>query len=644
MREAPLPNNESTRVSILHSLHLLDTSEEEVFDRITRLAASVLNVPIALVSLVDKDRQWFKSRVGLAASETPRSIAFCSHAILQDQPLVVEDTLEDERFHDNPLVTSAPNIRFYAGVSLRSLNGLPLGTLCAIDSKPKTLTQRELAILLDLAGLVTREIRLRETALLAKAHVEQADLDIAQSEALFQTVFERAGVGIAMVAPDGSWMRVNLALCEIIGFSQEELMAVTFRDITFPEDLDKDLNLLEQMVAGTIDRYQLEKRYVHKNGSTVWIQLVVTKHIDPTGQLIGFVSVVKDIQARKETEEALARLRQNLEKEVKEQTRELRESNALLARTMALQVQAQQDLNKQQAELRAVIDNAYDAYVCIDEDGLIIDWNLQAESTFGWSAEEAIGQSLDDMIIPEIHRKAHRAGMKHYLATGKSSILNKRLELMAMRRDGTTLPVELRVKSLISDGHIRFSAFLHDISERKHNEALREQEARHDALTCLLNRRGFFEALPAAIARADRTDKDIALLYIDLDGFKPVNDTLGHEAGDRVLQEVTLKLLKVVRNTDTVARLGGDEFVVILEGLTHGADHAMACANKILAAIRQPIQIEQHQIAVSASIGITLRRLASTTSPEAMVHEADKAMYRAKQSGKNQAFLWKNDM
>lgn len=641
MREAPLPNNESTRVSILHTLQLLDTSEEEVFDRITRLAASVLNVPIALVSLVDKDRQWFKSRVGLAASETPRSIAFCSHAILQDQPLVVADTLEDDRFHDNPLVTSAPNIRFYAGISLRSLDGLPLGTLCTIDSKPKTLTQRELAILIDLAGLVTREIRLRETALLAKAHVEQADLDIAQSEALFQTVFERAGVGIAMVAPDGSWMRVNQALCEIIGFSQKELMAVTFRDITFPEDLDKDLNLLEQMVAGTIDRYQLEKRYVHKNGSTVWIHLIVTKHVDRAGQLIGFVSVVKDIQARKETEEALARLRQNLEKEVKEQTRELRESNALLARTMALQVQAQQDLSKQQAELRAVIDNAYDAYVCIDADGLIIDWNLQAESTFGWSAEEAIGQSLDDMIIPEIHRKAHRAGMKHYLATGKSSILNKRLELMAMRRDGTTLPVELRVKSLVSDGHIRFSAFLHDISERKHNEALREQEARHDALTCLLNRRGFFETLPAAMARADRANKDIALMYIDLDGFKPVNDTLGHEAGDRVLQEVTLRLLKVVRNTDTVARLGGDEFVVILEGLTHGTDDAMACANKILAAIRQPIQIEQHRVAVSASIGITLRHLASHTSPEAMVHEADKAMYHAKQSGKNQAFLWK---
>ena len=130
MKTPEFPPNESHRLSALNELALLDTLPEERFDRLTRLAARTLDAPIALVSLIDKDRQWFKSRQGLGATETGRDISFCGHAILSEETLVIENALNDERFHDNPLVTGDPNIRFYAGAPLHDPQGHRVGTLC----------------------------------------------------------------------------------------------------------------------------------------------------------------------------------------------------------------------------------------------------------------------------------------------------------------------------------------------------------------------------------------------------------------------------------------------------------------------------------------------------------------------------------
>ena len=151
------PKNEECRLASLHSLRILDTEPEERFDRITRLAKKLFNVPIALVSLVDEERQWFKSSVGLDAKETSREVSFCGHAIHHSKTFVIEDTLQDERFFDNPLVINAPNIRFYAGQPIRSPSGENIGTLCIIDTKPRILTDDDIASLTDLAALVTDE-------------------------------------------------------------------------------------------------------------------------------------------------------------------------------------------------------------------------------------------------------------------------------------------------------------------------------------------------------------------------------------------------------------------------------------------------------------------------------------------------------
>lgn len=162
MIEPPLPENERERIESLHRLNLLDSPPEERFDRITRIASKTLDVEYAAISLIDEDRQWFKSCQGLNRNETSRDVAFCSHAILEDTPTVVPDAREDERFTDNPLVTGEPHIRFYASITLRSPEGHKIGTLCVFDPEPGNLEPTELDLLEDLAGIAESELQLNK--------------------------------------------------------------------------------------------------------------------------------------------------------------------------------------------------------------------------------------------------------------------------------------------------------------------------------------------------------------------------------------------------------------------------------------------------------------------------------------------------
>lgn len=166
MLKAPIPGNEPQRLASLRALNVLDTVPEERFDRLTRMARRLFGVQTVLVSLVDENRQWFKSAQGVDVCETPRDISFCGHAILQDGPLLIPDTLLDLRFSDNPLVVGAPFIRFYAGHPLAAPDGQRVGTLCLIDASPRTLDDEELAMLADMARMVEHELAMVQLAMI----------------------------------------------------------------------------------------------------------------------------------------------------------------------------------------------------------------------------------------------------------------------------------------------------------------------------------------------------------------------------------------------------------------------------------------------------------------------------------------------
>lgn len=188
------PINEEKRLEFLRKLHILETPVEERFDRITRIVCQALDVPIAAISLLDSDRQWFKSIQGLDVSETSRKVSFCGHTILQDEPLVVRDTLKDERFWDNPLVTSDPKIRFYAGCPLTIGDNFRIGSLCAIDQTPRDMTDDQIMLLSDLAAMVQSE--LNNIALTEAHHNLIHDLKEAERAALIDPLtrlWNRAG-------------------------------------------------------------------------------------------------------------------------------------------------------------------------------------------------------------------------------------------------------------------------------------------------------------------------------------------------------------------------------------------------------------------------------------------------------------------
>jgi two-component system sensor histidine kinase/response regulator len=298
--KAPFPSDETKRLEALRRYHILDSAAEQDFDDLTLLASHICGTPIALISLVDQDRQWFKSKIGVTVTETPRDIAFCAHGILQPEIFEVGDALTDERFATNPLVTGDPRIRFYAGAPLITADGHALGMLCVTDRIPRELSVAQKTALRALGRQVVAQLELRRSL-----------TDLRESDERFSGAFEHAPIGVALVSPEGRWLKVNQALCTLVGYSEGELLARTFQDITHPEDLAADLDYVRRLLAGELPSYQMEKRYVHARGHLVTISLNVSLVRDSEGRPDYFIAQIQDITERKraEAELSLSRLR-----------------------------------------------------------------------------------------------------------------------------------------------------------------------------------------------------------------------------------------------------------------------------------------------------------------------------------------------
>ncbi len=310
----------------------------------------------------------------------------------------------------------------------------------------------------------------------------------------------------------------------------------------------------------------------------------------------------------------------------------LEESANALAATML------HDLQESEQKMHLVVDGALDCIVMMNTDGNIIEFNPAAEHTFGYQRQQVIGKSLAEVIVPKQHRVAHNAGMKHYNKTGLAKVVGKRLELTAIRADGVEFPIELAITAFKWGQEQIFAGFMRDITERKHSENEIHHLAFYDPLTKLPNRRLLRERIQHALLARTRHREYGAVIFIDLDNFKALNDTRGHDVGDLLLVEVAKRINTCVRSEDTVARLGGDEFVVILESLSEELGAALKdaeiVAEKIRHALSQHYLIEEMGHYTTPSIGICLFN-DHAISADDLLKRADTAMYQAKQAGRN---------
>ena len=477
MQEPEFPANEAYRLSTLRGLNLLDTPAEERFDRLTRIAKRLFNVPIVMIVLIDSDRQWFKSAIGLEAKETPRSISFCGHTILDDQILILNDTHLDHRFADNPLVTGSPHVRFYAGRPIKAANGEPVGTLCIADDKPRQFEPTDIRLMNDLVELVEKEANFPDLKIL-NSRLMRSEEDLLDS--------------LRQLRNNERHERSRNISLELIS-----------RGYPLHEVLNSIVSETESCNPNTIARIDLG---AHNNDSAAGDK---SKNADP---------------ARK-----------------------------------------------------SEIQNY---------------WSEPITSTNG--------ELLGHLTVVAIQRENSSNVIPQFL--GESAILAS----IAIERD--------------------------------QSDQMIWKQANYDSLTGLPNRNLLRERLGQELNKARRHRLQLALLFIDLDHFKQINDTLGHDKGDELLAQVGSRLSGCMRDSDTVARLGGDEFTVIAVELSSDED-VKRIADKVIEELSREFKLGQESAYLSASVGIAFFPDHGDDMDE-LIRSADRAMYQAKNSGRNRCIIY----
>ncbi|MCV0403821.1 MAG: EAL domain-containing protein [Chloroflexi bacterium] len=459
-------------------------------------------------------------------------------------------------------------------------------------------------------GLVLLTVALRQSVLLrdreaAVRREQQLATDLSNAQVKYRSLVERQPgvVYIAEPGPTGRWHFVSPQLETMLGYSPDEWIAdpTLWAASIHPDDRERVVSADAAAIEpGEMTRF--EYRMVRRDGRVVWIldDVAVTESDEGVPLLQGLMI---DITAAKAAEEAL---------------------------------------RASEEQQRMIIETASYAFVAIDRNGRVVEWNRHAEETFGWPREEAIGAMLTNLVVPPEHHEAHSAGLRRYVAGGESRIMSRRMELEALHRDGHRFPIEITIWPVQTGDDLRFNALIDDITVRKELEGQLRHQALHDSLTGLANRALFADRVQHALDRSSRQlEPSVAVLFLDLDDFKTINDSLGHSAGDALLVAVGRRLERLLRPGDTAARLGGDEFAILLEDIVSEAPQAVAA--RLMAAFEQPFSIMRKEVQVHVSIGIALDGT-EEAGPEELLRNADLAMYVAKQRGKARYELFEERM
>jgi diguanylate cyclase (GGDEF)-like protein/PAS domain S-box-containing protein len=420
---------------------------------------------------------------------------------------------------------------------------------------------------------------------------KRAEDGMRQSEARFRATFEQSAVGMALVGIDGRWMHVNDRLCEMLGYTRDELASLTFADITSPDTIEADLDALRRFQAGEDDTYRTQKRYIRKDDSLVWVDLMSSVVRDEDGAPQYFVDMIEDIDDRKKAERAL------------------RDS---------------------EERYRALVEAVRDIVFVIDAEDRVEYVNDAAAAWLERSPEEIIGQPRGDVFPPGEDWSRHQSeSLRRVFETGEPVYVEHPAHFPGGMRWQATSLAPLR------DGDGRISGVLgigRDITERKRAEQRHvgelEQLAHADALTGLLNRRGFDLLSKQALAQAARAGQGVGVIYGDMDGLKAINDELGHAAGDQALRDVATILRVTLRSADVIGRLGGDEFVVLAVGEDEDSIHLLA--DRLQEGIAVLNAARDGSRTLSMSCGVAWRDAGTAFKVSRLVAEADEAMYREK--------------
>ncbi len=450
-----------------------------------------------------------------------------------------------------------------------------------------------------IAGLgesVRNALRRRE---LRRHGDRRTELALRASEERFRATFNQAAVGLAHVNVEGRYMLVNKRLCDILGYSAEELLQKTIWEISHPEDREATAIQRKRLFAGEIDTFSVEKRYLRKDGRTVWANLVVSQIRNPAGKPEYDLAAYEDITQRKLVEEAL---------------------------------------KESESRHRAVIENAAEGMIIYDASGRIVITNSSAERILGRGKDQLIGKSPDTLELDAVREDGTPwpVEMRPAAVTLQTGEPQSDVVMGLRRPDGSLTWLSINVRGLGgSDGQppggivVSFT----DITERRSFEERLTYLAQNDTLTGLPNRALLLDRLGQAITRAERRGTLVGVMLVDLDRFKEINDSLGHSAGDAVLKEVAGRIRRALRDSDTVARLGGDEFCVVLEDCENREKAAIAAA-KLRRILDEPIPAESGEMFTAASIGLAVYP-EDGESIEDLIKHADIAMYDAKREGGN---------
>jgi diguanylate cyclase (GGDEF)-like protein len=567
------------------------------FDAITDLAAKILDFPIACISLVCENEHWFKVNCGLDADQTHRDLAFCSYTIKRNAPLIVNDARLDLRFRDNPLVLGPPKIVFYAGIPV-SIDGVHnLGTLCVIDTQPRQFDAEKLDQLHCFGRVVEGLIlafQSQKQAEYAKEKEARKCRELTRTNLLLEQIKELSGVGgweFVLDPPALTWTMETKRIHEVaLDFEPQIEKAVEFYA---PKARPIISAAVEHAISAGIG-WDLELPMVTAKGKDIWVRAIGNPKFKD-GSVISLVGAFQDITRRKEIE---TRLQES-------------EKGAL----------------ETSAELSTILRSMGEGVSVFDKDYKLTIWNQKYIEIFAKPDGEIWkGVELRTLLEREKERgdfpgdiDAHLCNLCDQLSQGAPVVFQFRTQ------KGRVI---LSTHSQLPDGG--FVGTHSDVTIQVQAVERAEYASRHDFLTGLPNRLAFNARIKELEKKDGGENRSLVLILVDLDKFKEINDTYGHQAGDKLLKDVAERLRNCVRKCDLVARLGGDEFAIVLEC---NADDALriseAIAYDISHDMKRPFELSGSKVTASASTGLCIAS-AKSFDIDMVFNRADYALYRVK--------------